>query len=1455
MRAGSVIKFVICVIVTLGTFNFLQAQDFSNKGNDFWFCFPTHTPNQRFDTIYYAKMSVFITGDKTSSGIIQVAGKPTKPFTVTAGNVTEVDVPYSDAHITTSEAGQVINKGIHVLTDDGKPPVIVYSQIYAGFRSAASLILPVNVLGKQYYSINAPQTGVSDSRSQFEIVAVDSNTSVEFTPKFNGVVQAPLSIHFDKAGQVYEYQSQYDLSGSYIEAVSTVATSCKKIAVFSGSSAVSINATQNCTGDPSYDPLFQQLYPVTAWGKNYGFIPFSNYDAGNPYRIIASEDNTSVYINNSKVATLNAGQFYPDNALFGTVIKQPSAITADKPVCVAQYAQRSGCSGTTISIPGKGYGDPDMVVLNPVEQQVNNITLFASTKENIYSNARFVNVLMPSNGVKSFTVNNAKPSTQWKTIKIGTENYSTAAIALLADKNGYTLQSDSGFNAVVYGFGDFESYAYSAGTNVKDLYRVVKIENEYGLPNSTVSCQSARFALTVTFPYKPDSIITRFNGVLPDTIIQSPVVDTSFMVNNRLVYRFRIGNNYSVNKTGRFYSSVIAKTSNGIICGNGEDVIDFILEIVNPPKSSFIYNSTGCAGDSILVKDNSSDPGYSVKRFFWQFTPTTSVEAGDSLKILIAGDGNKNITHWVANNIGCGSDTATTTIALTIKPQPHVILPVSLCERTTMFFKDSATTITNGIADSLYWSFGDGKMDSIKGIDSTKHLYNQAGTYQASLAVKTYSGCTVQSAVKTITINPLPVANFTVPYFCSPLNSGVFYNTSSIKNTAPATLLCQWDFGDATTDTAFSPLHTYQSASIYTVQLKVTSASGCTTLKQQTLVNRFVPAVHLNFDNSSPKTICEGDTISLKVLTPATDSATAIKNLYWVINNTQFIDTLLKPSPYAVHLWPTVGYDTVKVQVYASLASACKTDTINYVTAIHALPLANFTVPAILCDGDTTTLVPQITSDNIPGSHQFLWTFNNTTSTDSVVAKRLTKGKYAISLTVQNQLGCSSLPVVRQVEVNPSPIADFSYSQACVLDTGTQFTNLSAGGGEGTAGLSSFWQFATYGKPGWDTTSLPSPLHKYSRAGQYDVTLQVKNKYGCAADKTLTAQVNSNSAEIKFDIDRTDICANDVITITDHSFADTGAIQRLQIFWDYNNNLFDTTNAPLPITGTQYTHAYGNNTNVQEGYLLLVRAYTGNTCITNKTDSVIVNPRATLQQVTTPIICNNALPFLPAIVQNNNNLPGSGIYYGNAIDAEGFFNPQNAGAGNVAVYYKYTTAAGCTDSFAATITIKKAPVIITENEVHVDEGSSVQLLAQIADTLQTITWRPPLYLSAANITNPVCTPLQNIQYYITATGTNQCISNDTVNVIVKKKIKIPTAFSPNGDGINDYWMITNIDNPADIIIDVFTRSGQKVYHANGYNTPWNGTFNNTPLPVGTYYWIISYHTHNEKLSGFVEVVR
>ena len=90
---------------------------------------------------------------------------------------------------------------------------------------------------------------------------------------------------------------------------------------------------------------------------------------------------------------------------------------------------------------------------------------------------------------------------------------------------------------------------------------------------------------------------------------------------------------------------------------------------------------------------------------------------------------------------------------------------------------------------------------------------------------------------------------------------------------------------------------------------------------------------------------------------------------------------------------------------------------------------------------------------------------------------------------------------------------------------------------------------------------------------------------------------------------------------------------------------------------------------------------------------------------------------------------------------------------------------------------------------------------------------------------------------------------------VYKKLKVPNVFSPNGDGINDTWVITGIDTYPEATVKVFSRSGLVVFQTKSNEKAWDGTYNGKPVPVGTYYYLINLYTGQPLISGWILIIR
>jgi gliding motility-associated-like protein len=114
-------------------------------------------------------------------------------------------------------------------------------------------------------------------------------------------------------------------------------------------------------------------------------------------------------------------------------------------------------------------------------------------------------------------------------------------------------------------------------------------------------------------------------------------------------------------------------------------------------------------------------------------------------------------------------------------------------------------------------------------------------------------------------------------------------------------------------------------------------------------------------------------------------------------------------------------------------------------------------------------------------------------------------------------------------------------------------------------------------------------------------------------------------------------------------------------------------------------------------------------------------------------------------------------------------------------------------------------------------------------------------------------------YIATVTDANFCVTTDTVYVdyTFETCLVIPNAFSPNGDGFNDLWIIENLEFYPQVDLKIFDRWGNMVYiTGNAADEPWDGTYNGRVLPIDSYHYVIDLnYGDNKPILNNVTIVR
>jgi gliding motility-associated-like protein len=169
------------------------------------------------------------------------------------------------------------------------------------------------------------------------------------------------------------------------------------------------------------------------------------------------------------------------------------------------------------------------------------------------------------------------------------------------------------------------------------------------------------------------------------------------------------------------------------------------------------------------------------------------------------------------------------------------------------------------------------------------------------------------------------------------------------------------------------------------------------------------------------------------------------------------------------------------------------------------------------------------------------------------------------------------------------------------------------------------------------------------------------------------------------------------------------------------------------------------------------------------------------------------------------------------------------------------------------------PIDAGENQIIPYEAST-QITAIGGGQYSTYTWFPNNNLETPNDSSSIVSGLtQTTTYNIIVVSEFGCIQTDSVKITIVPELIIPNGITPNGDGINDTWVIDFIELYPNVTVEIFNRWGEKLFYSEGYepNDRWDGNYKGKRLPTGTYYYIILLNDdiHNEPFTGPITLVR
>ncbi|MDB5011992.1 MAG: domain containing protein [Daejeonella sp.] len=1037
------------------------AQNTSNKGRDFWLGYGNHVRGflnpQEPNAFNTQRMVVYLTSDVNTTATVEIGGlNYSKSYEIKANDVTIADVPQA-AYL--KDDGKY-NLGIHITSEK---PIVVYAHIYNQNISGATLILPTNTLGKDYYSINYSQESVEDnSYSYFFITAIEDNTEVEIIPSKNtkGGWTANTShiINLNK-GEVYQVlgatgskQQLYlnlqqpgdppfykyfnlDLTGSRIRSISTSSAPCKKIAVFSGSGKTSIGCNDSLS---SGDNLFQQIYPTAAWGKKFITIPLASRDY-DIFRIIKSDPSAIVKLNETVINSLS----FENNLYYEFSSKDINNIESDKSIQVVQYAVTMGNTLSCISKP-ESVGDPEMIFLNPLDQVLKKMTMYSTKAFNISNH--YINVTIANQGVSSFRLDGLNASDKFKSIP-NIPGYSYAKLTVASGT--HNLSSDIGYNAIAYGFGMFESYGYAAGANL-DLQSVEAISTVSKLSASS-GCIGESFNFKVNLEYQTPKLVWNLDNNSTPIEQNFTVPDSTYLKDNQTIYVYKLNQTITYNEAKSYKVNVVVTTNFDNQCG-GTEVKEFDFDVYNPPKANFLVSNTACLNEPVTFTDSSDGNGRDLKSWFWDFGDgKTSTEQNPSH--IYKTIGNFVIKLAIHNESNCDASVFSDTISVVTIPVAKFLVPGPYCIDSKLIFNDQSTSLQGTIA-KWYWDFGDGIVSNLK---NPEHSYASPGVYTVKLKVENLSGC--QSAEQPLTINvgATPIVEFKMPDFCLKDGTATFQNLSTNADESINQLSYKWDFYNPYNNThqfssSRNASNVYsQIGSDYLVSLTVTSINGCPqSVTKRFTVNGSDPRADFTVNNAG---LCSGQEVLFKDISSVDFGNVTRIEWYFDYLNKKTADLVVQSDSLRnnlqrtySHIYPLFHFPANKkfeVRMVVYSGTSCLNEKSKQII-LNATPEVMFSTISSVCENDSPFKLTQASEiNNVPGSG--VYTGDGVNSINGMFDPLLAgAGEHAITYTFTNAAGCLDaktqsiavleIPIVRNE--NMEVLEGQEYQLPAIADSG-----------------------------------------------------------------------------------------------------------------------------------------------------------------------------------------------------------------------------------------------------------------------------------------------------------------------------------------------------------------------------------------------------------------------------------
>ncbi|MFY9307411.1 MAG: PKD domain-containing protein, partial [Bacteroidia bacterium] len=735
------------------------------------------------------------------------------------------------------------------------------------------------------------------------------------------------------------------------------------------------NLLGTIANDGSQDIGIDQSVPIEKVGKNYILIEGGgNPDMEQPI-VIAHYNNTAIYINGntSPIATINAGQYYmvPNSNYQGTGHRNMHIHTSEPAYMYQALAgSTSYATGALNFIPPYNCYMQDSIDLIPMVEKIGstNFTggVFVFTKQGA---TLTINGVVQGGGVPVL-------SAPWKTYKI------------LGLTGNIKVKSTAGVAAGIFGASGAAGYAgYFSG------FSDIPEPSTYSYATTTDTCHSIPINFTAHYDGQIDSL--RWNFGDPS----SGTNDTSSLPNPNHVF----------SAAGEYIVTLVVYR-----CEN-DTVVD-TLRAYAIPTAGFSFSDV-CYGDSVHFINTSVTDSASLPVYTWNFGDGSPVNNEKNPVHYYTSPGTYTVQLVVKG--GC-SDTLTHTVQIFDRPAA-AFSSTDICKADSAVFTNTSAAPSDGTIVLWKWSFGDGTpVDSIT--LSPHHLYTTSGNYVITLSVYSSNLACSDTATDTISVFPMPVANFNLASVC--FNDTVECTDLSVVSSGSISSR-SWDFGDnSPLVTILHPKHKYAAAGTYTVTLIVTTNNGCKDTITKNVVVHALPVAQF----TAPVNVCHGNIASFTdgSTIPNTDTIQS-----WSWNFADGSPLLNQQTVTGGHLYAATG--TYNVSLITTSTFGCK-DTITKTLFVRPKPVANFGSSKV-CNG-TATVFSDSSTTSAGSINAWGWDFadGGTNITQNPSHLYANAGIHNVTLIAQNTFACADT-ITKPVQVYFNPVANFTTQDVCLNDS------------------------------------------------------------------------------------------------------------------------------------------------------------------------------------------------------------------------------------------------------------------------------------------------------------------------------------------------------------------------------------------------------------------------------------